>query len=68
MAQLIHDLFRRAMGIQHALSFAAPADQGGGPPGYTRARTGDVHDFDYFAGAWTTLQRRLKTRGAGSDE
>src|SRR5262249_17079004 len=23
-------------------------------------RTGDVHDFDYFAGAWTTHQRRLK--------
>lgn len=32
------------------------------------ARTGDVHDFDYFAGGWTTRQRRLKARGVGSNE
>jgi hypothetical protein len=38
------------------------------PPGYTTSRTGDVHDFDYFAGAWTTTQRRLKARGVGSTE
>src|SRR5262245_20336783 len=52
------------------LAVAAPADQSrpSVPPGYTTARTGDVHDFDYFAGGWTTHQRRLKTRGAGSDE
>lgn len=31
-------------------------------------QTGDVHDFDYFAGAWTTRQRRLKARGVGSDD
>jgi hypothetical protein len=45
---------------------AGPADSG--PPGYTLSRNGDVHDFDYFAGGWTTLQRRLKARGVGSDE
>ncbi|MEJ7601196.1 MAG: hypothetical protein WKG01_25050 [Kofleriaceae bacterium] len=28
--------------------------------------TGGVHDFDYFEGGWTTLQRRLETRGVGS--
>jgi hypothetical protein len=38
------------------------------PPGYSTARTGDVHDFDYFAGAWTTKQRRLKARGVGSKD
>src|SRR5579863_2742394 len=38
------------------------------PPGYSMAVTGDMHDFDYFAGAWTTTQRRLKARGAGSSE
>jgi hypothetical protein len=38
------------------------------PPGYATARTGDVHDFDYFAGGWTTHQRRLKDRGVGSSE
>ncbi|HJZ80902.1 MAG TPA: hypothetical protein VKD91_11170 [Pyrinomonadaceae bacterium] len=38
------------------------------PPGYTTKGTGDVHDFDYFAGAWTTRQRRLKARGVGSND
>lgn len=38
------------------------------PPGFSTARTGDVHDFDYFAGAWTTKQRRLKARGVGSKD
>src|ERR1700734_1674089 len=36
------------------------------PPGYSTSRTGGVHDFDYFAGAWITEQRRLKARGVGS--
>ncbi|MCY0987762.1 hypothetical protein OV203_11540 [Nannocystis sp. ILAH1] len=47
---------------------AAPANPPKAPPDYTTARTGDVHDFDYFAGGWTTAQRRLKARGVGSDE
>jgi hypothetical protein len=38
------------------------------PPGYTTARTGGPDDFAYFAGGWTTAQRRLKARGVGSDE
>ena len=38
------------------------------PPGYSLSRTGDMHDFDYFVGGWTTQQRRLKARGAGSTE
>jgi hypothetical protein len=38
------------------------------PPGYTTTRTGDVRDFEYFAGGWTTKQHRLKTRGVGSNE
>jgi hypothetical protein len=38
------------------------------PPGYTITRTGKPHDFDYFAGGWTTNQRRLKARGVGSNE
>jgi hypothetical protein len=52
------------------LSASAPA-QGAAPSsasGYTLDRTGDVHDFDYFEGAWTTVQRRLKARGVGSTE
>jgi len=32
------------------------------------AVTGDMHDFDYFAGAWTVKQRRLRARVAGSSE
>ena len=38
------------------------------PPGYTLTRPGGPHDFDYFAGGWTTRQRRLKARGVGSTE
>lgn len=38
------------------------------PPGYSLARTGDSHDFDYFVGAWTTKQRRLTVRGVGSSD
>jgi len=38
------------------------------PPGFDTARTGGAHDFDYFAGGWTTTQRRLKARGVGSDD
>lgn len=38
------------------------------PPGYDIARKGDAHDFDYFQGAWTTTQRRLKARGVGGTE
>jgi hypothetical protein len=38
------------------------------PPGYSRSITGGPHDFDYFAGAWTTHQRRLKKRGEGNKE
>lgn len=37
------------------LSAPAPSqDAGSFPPGYTTAGTGDIHDFDYFEGAWTT--------------
>ncbi|WP_200955237.1 hypothetical protein [Pelomonas sp. Root1237] len=36
------------------------------PPGYTLARQGDMHDFDFLGGAWTTVQRRLKARNTGS--
>lgn len=51
------------------LSIATPAATAADtvPPGYTMARTGGPHDFDYFAGGWTTVQRRLTTRGVGSD-
>jgi hypothetical protein len=50
-----------------AVAIAASADESV-PPGYTTSRTGDVHDFDYFQGGWTTNQRRLKARGVGSTE
>ncbi|MBS0417122.1 MAG: hypothetical protein JSR66_05380 [Proteobacteria bacterium] len=38
------------------------------PPGYSTTLTGDMHDFDYFVGGWTTKQRRLKARGVGSSD
>jgi hypothetical protein len=51
-----------------ALVTACAAAPQGDPPGYTSTRTGDAHDFDYFAGGWETNQRRLKARGVGSQE
>ncbi|MDC0666417.1 hypothetical protein [Nannocystis radixulma] len=52
---------------QSATKAPATADSPA-PPDYTTARTGDAHDFDYFAGGWTTVQRRLKARGVGSTD
>lgn len=55
-----------------AVAVAMPAAAAGPvkavPPGYTTARTGGAHDFDYFAGGWITHQRRLKKRGVGAHE
>src|SRR5262245_3981016 len=34
----------------------------------TLSVTGGPHDFDSFAGGWTTQQHRLATRGAGSHD
>lgn len=35
-------------------------------PGFTMHRTGDRHDFDYFAGGWATVHHKLRARGVGS--
>jgi hypothetical protein len=35
---------------------------------YTTSRTGDLHDFDFLAGAWTLRNRRLVRRLVGSNE
>lgn len=37
-------------------------------PANTFVRTGDLHDFDMFAGDWTLANRRLKARGVGSKD
>lgn len=49
---------------------AAPSavSDSGTAPGFSTTRTGAVHDFDYLVGAWTTHQRRLKTRGVGASD
>ena len=57
-------------GRQHDLIASSSRDKSEGaiPPGYSTARTGTLHDFDYFVGGWRTHQRRLKARGVGSNE
>src|SRR4029453_1636685 len=64
-------LFITACASLSVLGAASPIEAAASdalPPGYATSRTGDVHDFDYFAGAWTTTQRRLKARDVGSTE
>jgi len=55
--------------VRPAASASNSAESSGiSPPGYTLARTGGLHDFDYFVGGWITKQRRLKVRGVGSSD
>jgi len=77
MSQLREEFSKLILLILVALAFngctrsrSAPVENSRGllPPGYTTQGTGDVHDFEYFAGGWTTRQRRLKVRGAGSND
>lgn len=58
----------RAAIVVAAASPAVHATPAAIAPGYTLERTGNLHDFDYFQGAWVTRQRRLKARGVGSSE
>jgi hypothetical protein len=48
------------------LALTACASSAATPPGYTLAKTGDLHDFDFIDGSWTVANRRLDKRGAGS--
>lgn len=46
-------------------SGSAPAqDPRTQPPGFTMGRIGDIRDFDFMEGGWTTVQHRLR---AGAD-
>jgi hypothetical protein len=47
---------------------ATPDSSVAGEYAYTTARTGDLHDFDFLAGAWTLENRRLKKRLVGSND
>lgn len=51
-----------------AIAFTATATVAQAQPGYSTTITGDVHDFDYFAGAWTSKERVLKDRGVANDD
>jgi len=81
MTRTFKSLCCRTLSVAFVFSTIATAESGGDagtapaatsgrsvPPGYTTSRTGDIHDFDYFQGAWTTQQHRLKERGVGSSE
>ena len=50
------------------LPMTTPASPATTASTYTTARTGDVHDFDFLAGAWTVSNRRLTARGVGSTD
>lgn len=65
---LVHAVAALCLAAAADATAATEASSASLPPGYTTARTGDVHDFDYFRGGWTTQQRRLKARGVDSTE
>lgn len=52
----------------HGQTAASTADPGPVPPGYSTSISGGPHDFDYYAGAWTTRSRSLKARNVGSKD
>ena len=81
MTEILKGLPMRTLSVLLALSVAscagprgaAPASiekgekaESSSPRGYTTARGGGARDFEYFAGGWTTRQRRLKARGVGA--
>jgi hypothetical protein len=45
-----------------------PDDNPVGEYAYSLTRTGDLHDFDFIAGAWTLQNSRLKARLVGSHD
>ena len=47
---------------------SSAASGSGLPPGYSTTVTGEIHDFDFYFGAWTVHSRRLKARNAGSKD
>jgi len=68
-------LFACHTAVAPAAMPAAPEDSPGPLPAanpgsyaYSTALTGDVHDFDFRAGAWTFRNRRLKKRFIGSND
>jgi hypothetical protein len=72
MNAFVHTRFARPTLLTLALAgVAAAASEPDGPaaapPGFSLTRTGEIHDFDFLRGAWTTQQRRLKQRGSGSN-
>jgi hypothetical protein len=58
-----------AMSLLPFPSAAAPqVPTGGKTPPVPKLPTGDLHDFDFFVGNWSSVNRRLKKRWVGSTD
>ncbi len=60
-----------AMSLLPIAGAAVPSGTGtpyGRAPSGTTLPTGDIHDFDFFVGDWTSVNRRLKKRWVGSKD
>ena len=49
--------------IGGAVTTASYGESPKAPPGFTMSRTGSPQDFDYFEGAWTTVQHKRSSSG-----
>ncbi|WP_162875419.1 hypothetical protein [Sphingomonas crusticola] len=58
---------REALAASLLLGSGLAASAGAAEAG-PQAPTGDVHDFDYHVGHWTSVQRRLRERWIGSTD
>ena len=63
------EILTSALAGAGAMSFLPSAAVAGATARSTKALpTGDIHDFDFFVGAWNSVNRRLKKRWVGSDD
>jgi hypothetical protein len=66
--QLLIDALVGAGGVTLASGVTGTALAGTTTPSGAALPTGDIHDFDFFVGNWSSVNRRLRKRWVGSND